>query len=1117
MDTIAANAYADITEIIANRQSDIRSKYSLAHLIFMNILNERVSDSTLVFSGPYAKLDFLCRKINYAEAGRRHINSFRIRASKIFQEEEEVLQTHWLIDMKALSDFISAAYDHPVPPSLKALLPAVYPQQSYQGIQSDYIRGIVVGWGEYLIVQPVDLDGREVKVSLKTSDASMGDFSYILQLVRVGERVNIVRPTLRDGIYYPELIVYQPDFLVDVSTIAGCFKSYANTALSYLVDLLGPKANSAAILLGNFASQMLDEAIYQGDRPADYTSSVRAFFKQSALSLATCPDPLDNEFHQQARMQQANIRQMVNSKFSEIRDYDAQKVLLEPSFYSELLGLQGRMDLLQDDLRVLIEQKSGKKNYAGGHMENHYVQVLLYRALLHYNFNLPNEHIDAYLLYSKYEDGLMKEGGAPRLLLEAFKIRNNVVSLIMRMAAGELPQILQSLTPESLNEKGLTGKFWENCIRPQLSVALTPLKSASPLVLDYYYRMMAFVAREHLLAKMGNPRNEASGLAALWNSTDEEKRSAGSLLDGMTIDHLEEDDGGGITEATLCIHDYSDNYLPNFRVGDVVVLYSYQEGSHPDATHTLLLRSNVKSLSPEHVTVVFRAPQKNRSVFHLSDKMTRWALEHDTMESSFSTGYRSVASILTASRERADLLLCQREPRVSASAEPIGDYGPFNELISRFVKAKDYFLLIGPPGTGKTSFGMLNMLKEELLAGGSVLLLSYTNRAVDEICSKLLEEGIDYLRLGREMMATGENRPHMIGVRAEGCATLTDVRRMLTDARVVVSTTSSMLGNTDLFVLRDFSLAIIDEASQLLEPHLLGILCARHKEREAVRRFALIGDHKQLPAVVQQNERESEVKESSPKAVGLTNCRCSLFERLLRRNAGRTDVVYEFSRQGRMHHDVALFPSVQFYQGHLREVPLPHQTGPLAYAKGDKDTDLKKMLSTHRLMFLAVHNVAVIGAEKANAREADMIARLVMDVYRLYQDNGKTFSASQTIGVIVPYRHQIAAVKARLKKNGIPDLLDIVIDTVERFQGSQRDVIIYGFTVQRSVQLRFLTSNMMTDHGVEVDRKLNVALTRAKEQTIMVGNPQLLSEVPLFAQLIDYVKASGGYYEADSE
>ena len=146
-----------------------------------------------------------------------------------------------------------------------------------------------------------------------------------------------------------------------------------------------------------------------------------------------------------------------------------------------------------------------------------------------------------------------------------------------------------------------------------------------------------------------------------------------------------------------------------------------------------------------------------------------------------------------------------------------------------------------------------------------------------------------------------------------------------------------------------------------------------------------------------------------------------------------------------------------------------------------------------------------------------MIARLVMDVYRLYQDNGKTFSASQTIGVIVPYRHQIAAVKARLKKTGIPDLLDIVIDTVERFQGSQRDVIIYGFTVQRSVQLRFLTSNMMTDHGVEVDRKLNVALTRAKEQTIMVGNPQLLSEVPLFAQLIDYVKASGGYYEADSE
>ena len=88
---------------------------------------------------------------------------------------------------------------------------------------------------------------------------------------------------------------------------------------------------------------------------------------------------------------------------------------------------------------------------------------------------------------------------------------------------------------------------------------------------------------------------------------------------------------------------------------------------------------------------------------------------------------------------------------------------------------------------------------------------------------------------------------------------------------------------------------------------------------------------------------------------------------------------------------------------------------------------------------------------------------------------------------------------------GIPELTQISIDTVERFQGSQRGVIIYGFTVSRPYQLDFLTNNRFVEDGRIIDRKLNVALTRAREIQILVGDADLLRRDPVFAALIENV------------
>jgi superfamily I DNA and/or RNA helicase len=93
-------------------------------------------------------------------------------------------------------------------------------------------------------------------------------------------------------------------------------------------------------------------------------------------------------------------------------------------------------------------------------------------------------------------------------------------------------------------------------------------------------------------------------------------------------------------------------------------------------------------------------------------------------------------------------------------------------------------------------------------------------------------------------------------------------------------------------------------------------------------------------------------------------------------------------------------------------------------------------------------------------------------------------------------------IRRKIVQLGLPQLENISIDTVERYQGSQRDVIIYSTGVQDNDGLDFLTSNCFVEDGHTVDRKLNVAMTRARKQLIVTGNAPLLCRNEIFSALI---------------
>jgi superfamily I DNA and/or RNA helicase len=400
------------------------------------------------------------------------------------------------------------------------------------------------------------------------------------------------------------------------------------------------------------------------------------------------------------------------------------------------------------------------------------------------------------------------------------------------------------------------------------------------------------------------------------------------------------------------------------------------------------------------------------------------------------------------------------------------------------------------------------IVEEELRTSNkpSILLTAYTNRAVDEICAMLcsllpsLGKGL-FLRIGNAASCDERYRPYLLDTALAGTSTLEEARSLIDSTPVIVSTTSMLLAQPFIMELKQFSLTIVDEASQILEPSLIGILSS-----EAVGRFVLVGDYKQLPAVVQQESGESIISEPCLQAIGMTDCRHSLFERLIgwehrQRGAQFTGILHF---HGRMHPDVASFPLQHFYaEERLCAVPLPHQQEKaIGYAPPSRD-HLDRLLLTHRVLFIDTNEV---NQEHHNSTLQEQVeARIVADLLqRIHRFTAPIFDASKTVGVIVPYRRQIALIRQQLHTL-CPQLPaeEITIDTVERYQGSQRDVIIYSLGVSHRYQMDFITASTFIDSkGMPIDRKLNVALTRARRQTIVVGNGALLRHSPLYREFI---------------
>ena len=1111
---------------------EIRERVLIVNEVFRQVIEQYVSHTPITFTGLFSKLDYIIKQrgIPAEQASLLHFTRKAMRSMGSEHEPSStLLRKHLPQYVQATTMLIFSISGAAIPARLQAFFPRKAPTDRWKAYDLNLIRCIVRKWDGHIIEAEEEQHAQLLKICYDERNTFLtrngeGDWSYLQQILSPGAQVHLVRVRMQDGLCMPELIIYEPDYLVNVTTVASCFETYAESPFVSIINRLKPQANTEHIHLGNLTGQFLDDTVHDRDIP--FAQSMTRYFQMNALEMLACEGFQSQHqaeaFYEKARAQRANIRKLIGQDLRQsIARYDSAHVTLEPTFFSDMLGIQGRLDFLYRHKKqtIIIEQKSGKAGFVPFNspdynpdvpeiQEKHWVQLLLYRALFVYEFERRADEVQhIMLLYSKYRKGLVAMAQSPDLFLRAIRQRNLLTWCEMDFAEGGYTR-LNSITPESLNMKHLNGRLWDVYIKPQLSAVLEPLRKASLLERTYYYRFMRFVQVEQMLAKTGNKLKENSGFASIWHDSLEEKRQAGNIYDSLTISGFGLNDTA-VETLSLRFAEAQSADTSNFRIGDVVILYCYKDGEEPDACARMVNRCSIMEINAEGITVKLRNKQTDRKVFEVEKDM-RWAVEHDLLDSSSSALFGAMHSFLSASQARKDLVLCQRMPEIDASLQAKGKhYGGFTELVTRAKQARELFLIIGPPGTGKTSYGMLYQLQEELLEEGTnILITSYTNRAVDEICSKLKEQGIDFLRIGNELSCDKEYRNNLLSNRVKECRNAREVTQLLKGVRVVCATTSSLSVNVALFRIKHFDLAIVDESSQILEPHLMALFSARNGDREAIDRFVFIGDHKQLPAVAQQTAEEAAVTEPMLNEIGLTDCRLSLFERMLRRfrmENGEYDprYVYMLTKQGRMHRDIAEFPNLEFYGGKLDIVPLEHQATELPNRSSDAQPTMRDIILHTRIAFISCPAPQLSPSDKTNLVEAEKIADAVYEIYNI---NKVEFDVDKTIGIIVPYRNQIATIRNAIDRKGVDILHNITIDTVERYQGSQRDYILYGFTIQRPYQLNFLTNNTFVEDGMIIDRKLNVAMTRARLHLIMFGNPSLLRQNVTFSRLLDYIE-----------
>ena len=434
------------------------------------------------------------------------------------------------------------------------------------------------------------------------------------------------------------------------------------------------------------------------------------------------------------------------------------------------------------------------------------------------------------------------------------------------------------------------------------------------------------------------------------------------------------------------------------------------------------------------------------------------------------------------------------------------------EAVNHVLAAKEVSIVHGPPGTGKTTT-LVEAIYETLHRENQVMVCAQSNTAVDWISEKLVDRGINVLRIGnptrvndkmlsftyerrfeshpdyselwgirkaiREIQSsfrkkshsekeTARNRLSRLRFRATELEVQIDTD-LFSEARVIACT---LVGSANrVLTNHTFTTLFIDEAAQALE-------AACWIAIGKADRVILAGDHHQLPPTIKCIEA----------------ARGGLDRTLMQKvAANKPETVSLLKIQYRMHEDIMRFSSHWFYQDELKAAPEVSQRGILAYDSpvvwfDTADCDFEEDRLSESM-------------SRINKQEAVLLVEQ-LQTYIEKITKERVLDESIDFGLISPYKSQVQYIRGLIKRNAFfkPFRKLITVHTVDGFQGQERDVIM----------ISLVRANDQGNIGFLNDlRRMNVAITRARMKLIILGDASTLTKHAFYRELYKYITAHG--------
>ena len=430
------------------------------------------------------------------------------------------------------------------------------------------------------------------------------------------------------------------------------------------------------------------------------------------------------------------------------------------------------------------------------------------------------------------------------------------------------------------------------------------------------------------------------------------------------------------------------------------------------------------------------------------------------------------------------------------------------------LNADNIAIIHGPPGTGKTTT-LVSVVKSLLKSEKSVLVCAPSNNAVDLLAKHLNHSGLSTLRVGNvtrisddltqlslaEKARAHPEWQHIKKVRIEAgqirkqaarykrkfsaqdraerkvnyreasdlMKWAKDLERKLTETLIreaqVVCTTLIGVSARALDDFR-FKTLVIDEASQALEPECWNAMLKAE-------RVILAGDHLQLAPTVKSKKAEE---------LGLT-------ETLLTRLTDKIHHTYLLNVQYRMHEKILSFSNQRFYGNKL----VSDASNSKRSLEGDEAPLV--FIDTSGCGFNEAFNPKTLS--RKNEGEYFILREHFIQHQQLYEE--------ASIGMISPYSEQVKYLRACIEEEELYQAADITVNSIDGFQGQEKDVIY----------ISLVRSNMQREIGFLADeRRLNVAMTRAKKKLVIIGDMSTLSRSELFSALADHIELIGVYQSA---